>query len=291
MKAKLFIFAVFATCVVGAALPTILSPSASAQATSVIIFITQGTLPANGQYVQSSGDFFRLVSGTPVPTPTPGPEPCVPAPGSPGGFIYFGGYTLSNSETGNFFLTVENVMSRPAFGIGSPVVSPPNPTIIEQGPAVTALQINPFTGMGTGTVRFTSNGGLITGTIIIEFGIPTPPTEPVVCGGTPTPTPAVTPTPVRTPTPNPSPTPAGFEITGRVTTPANLSLRNAIVSLTDSLGVRRTATTSSFGVYTFTGVRSGESYTIGVSSKRYRFTPINVMVNGNLANVNFTGLE
>lgn len=80
-------------------------------------------------------------------------------------------------------------------------------------------------------------------------------------------------------------------VSGRVTTPDGRGLRNAIVALTDSLGVRQTATTSSFGLYTITGVRSGEQYAIGVNTKRYRFTPQNLNITDSLANVDFVGLE
>ena len=80
-------------------------------------------------------------------------------------------------------------------------------------------------------------------------------------------------------------------VSGRVMTPTGLGLRNAIVALTDSQGVRRTATTSSFGVYSFDNVRPGETYLIGVSSKRYRFASQSLLVNGNLTNVDFVGLE
>jgi hypothetical protein len=80
-------------------------------------------------------------------------------------------------------------------------------------------------------------------------------------------------------------------VTGRVTTPQGLGLRNAIVAMTDSQGVRRTATTSSFGIYTFEDVRSGESYILGVSSKRYRFAARTMVINDNLTNVDFVGLE
>ena len=80
-------------------------------------------------------------------------------------------------------------------------------------------------------------------------------------------------------------------ISGRVSTPTGLGLRNAIVSLTDSLGVRRTATTSSFGVYSFDNVRAGETYVISVASKRYRFASRSLEINANLSNVDFVGLE
>lgn len=80
-------------------------------------------------------------------------------------------------------------------------------------------------------------------------------------------------------------------VSGRVTTPAGLGLRNAIVSMTDPQGVRRTATTSSFGVFSFASIPTGISYIVSVSSKRYRFSPQSFQVNANLSNVDFVGLE
>jgi endo-1,4-beta-xylanase len=81
------------------------------------------------------------------------------------------------------------------------------------------------------------------------------------------------------------------QISGRVTTPGGLGLRNAIVSVIDSQGLRRTATTSSFGIYTFGNVPAGDTYIISLSSKRYRFTARSLLINGNLTNVDFVGLE
>ena len=78
---------------------------------------------------------------------------------------------------------------------------------------------------------------------------------------------------------------------GRVATPTGLGLRNAVVSMIDSLGVRRTATTSSFGVYSFTNVATGGNYTVTVASKRYRFTPRVMVISDNLSNLDFVGLE
>lgn len=80
-------------------------------------------------------------------------------------------------------------------------------------------------------------------------------------------------------------------ISGRVTTPTGLGLRNAVVVLTDLLGVKRNATTSSFGVYQFSNIPLGNSYTIGIASKRYRFAPRIFDITGNLANFDFVGLE
>ncbi|MEJ7623012.1 MAG: carboxypeptidase regulatory-like domain-containing protein [Pyrinomonadaceae bacterium] len=83
----------------------------------------------------------------------------------------------------------------------------------------------------------------------------------------------------------------GVTVSGRVTTPGGQGLRNAVVMIADSLGTRRLATTSSFGFYTFESVSLGESYTISVSSRRYRFSARVTQVNGDLANVDFIGLE
>lgn len=78
---------------------------------------------------------------------------------------------------------------------------------------------------------------------------------------------------------------------GSVQTPDGRGLRNASVSIIDSLGVKQTVTTSSFGVYTLGNIRAGETYTISVSSKRYRFVPRVLQLSGDLTNINFVGLE
>lgn len=80
-------------------------------------------------------------------------------------------------------------------------------------------------------------------------------------------------------------------ISGRVTTPGGQGLRNAVVSLIDAQGIRRTATTSSFGIYSFDMITTGQTYTMTVGSKRYRFAPQFVPVQGTLTNIDFMGLE
>jgi len=80
-------------------------------------------------------------------------------------------------------------------------------------------------------------------------------------------------------------------VSGRVTTPGGQNLRNAVVSIIDPQGVRRTATTSSFGIYSFDSVRTGDTYTLTVASKRYRFTPKVLQIDTALTNVDFVGLE
>lgn len=80
-------------------------------------------------------------------------------------------------------------------------------------------------------------------------------------------------------------------VSGKVTTPDGRGLRNATVKITDSNNVVRTATTSSFGFYSFDSVATGQSYTMSILSRLYRFSPRVVQVSGDLANVDFVGQE
>jgi uncharacterized delta-60 repeat protein len=90
---------------------------------------------------------------------------------------------------------------------------------------------------------------------------------------------------------NPSQLVTTTSISGRVTTPFGQGLRNAVVTLRDQLGSTQTATTSSFGVYSFGSVLTNQTYTVGVLSKRYRFTARSINVSGQLTNIDFVGLE
>ncbi len=80
-------------------------------------------------------------------------------------------------------------------------------------------------------------------------------------------------------------------ISGRVTTPSGLGLRSAVVTLTDSVGNRRSALTSSLGFYSIGDIPAGETVTINVSSRRYRFEPLVRTVNENLSDVDLVGIE
>lgn len=90
---------------------------------------------------------------------------------------------------------------------------------------------------------------------------------------------------------SPCATAAGVEVSGRVMTPDGRGLRNATVSITDPQGNVRTATTSTFGYYRFDDVQVGETYVMGVSSRRYRFAPRAVQVFDTLTDVDFVGQE
>ena len=80
-------------------------------------------------------------------------------------------------------------------------------------------------------------------------------------------------------------------ISGRVLTPDGRGLRNATVSITDSNGVRRIVTTSSFGFFSFDSVATGGTFVVSVSSRLYRFNSQTVQVDGNLTLTDFVGLE
>jgi subtilisin family serine protease len=85
---------------------------------------------------------------------------------------------------------------------------------------------------------------------------------------------------------------APVNVTGRVLTPEGAVLRNVVVSLIDAGGNRQRATTSSFGVFTFEGVSPNASYTMTVSSRRYRFEPKTVAVGTSALTVSdFVGLQ
>jgi len=86
-------------------------------------------------------------------------------------------------------------------------------------------------------------------------------------------------------------TAAGVEISGRVQTPDGRGLRNALVTMTDAEGNRRTTTTGSFGGYRFDNIKGGTTYIIAVTSQRYRFASRPVSVTDSLTDVDFVGLE
>jgi len=84
---------------------------------------------------------------------------------------------------------------------------------------------------------------------------------------------------------------ANVTVSGRVLTSDGRGLRNATVSITDSNGVIRFVTTSSFGFFSFDNVVAGQSYTFRIFSRFFRFQPRTVQVNDNLTLADFMGLE
>ena len=90
-----------------------------------------------------------------------------------------------------------------------------------------------------------------------------------------------------------APSAAGVTLAGRVTTANGNGIRNAVLTLTDTTGITRTARTGSFGYYSFDDVIAGETYVISIASKRFVFAnPTQVIsVNDNIVDLDFTAME
>ncbi len=75
-----------------------------------------------------------------------------------------------------------------------------------------------------------------------------------------------------------APTAATVSIGGRVTTMSGRGIVNVRLTLTDSNGQVRTATTTAFGYYRFEDVQVGETYILSASGKHYTFSqPLQVL--------------
>jgi len=86
------------------------------------------------------------------------------------------------------------------------------------------------------------------------------------------------------------PTAADASISGRVTTADGRPIRNATVTITgNSLPTPRVFQTGSFGYYMFDGLRTGETYVVTVSQRRFIFqTPSRVVtLTDNIADLDF----
>ena len=81
------------------------------------------------------------------------------------------------------------------------------------------------------------------------------------------------------------------QVSGQVLTPGLLGLRNAVVSLTDLQGNRRSTSSSSLGFFSFDNVEAGGPYLLTVSSRRYRFESKTLHFFDNVQNLEFVGLE
>ena len=84
---------------------------------------------------------------------------------------------------------------------------------------------------------------------------------------------------------------AKVEAAGRVLGADGRGIRNARVTVTDKDGNIQTTATSSFGYFRFGDLSPGETYTISVTSRQYRFAARVVQMNGDLADVDFAAIE
>jgi hypothetical protein len=86
-----------------------------------------------------------------------------------------------------------------------------------------------------------------------------------------------------------APTAATVSISGYATSHTGRGIVNVRLSLTDSKGEVRTATTNAFGYYQFDDVQAGETYILSTAGKHYTFSqPMQVLnVNEETSEVNF----
>lgn len=87
------------------------------------------------------------------------------------------------------------------------------------------------------------------------------------------------------------PTAANVSVSGRVLTADGRGLRNAVVTITDSLGNVRSYKTTAFGYYRFDEIQTGETYILRVSSKQFTFYPQIVSVNDEITELNLIAVE
>lgn len=75
------------------------------------------------------------------------------------------------------------------------------------------------------------------------------------------------------------PTSAAVTVSGRVSDAHGRGISRVSVSITDSSGHERTATTNTFGWYRFRDIAAGQGYVLSVRSRRYTFPTPHVFVN------------
>ncbi len=80
-------------------------------------------------------------------------------------------------------------------------------------------------------------------------------------------------------------------IRGRVLSADGNAISRTKVVIVDTTGNLRTSTTSSFGHFEFGGLTLGETYTVRVDSKRYRFAPQTISLTSNVAEVQLIAQE
>lgn len=84
--------------------------------------------------------------------------------------------------------------------------------------------------------------------------------------------------------------PGPVSVSGTVTTAGGQPIRNALLTISGgNLPAPVQTQTGNFGTYIFEGLQAGETYTIRVDAKRFRFSPVTQQVTplGNVGNVNF----
>lgn len=89
------------------------------------------------------------------------------------------------------------------------------------------------------------------------------------------------------------PTSAGVSVSGRVLTADGRPVQNVTIEIADADGSVRHVLTNTFGYYVFENVAAGRNYILSAKSRRYRFTPTDILlsVTDPIDNANFTAVE
>lgn len=88
-----------------------------------------------------------------------------------------------------------------------------------------------------------------------------------------------------------NPTAANASISGRILSANGRGIAGAVVTIAGSSGSRMRTISSSLGYYRFDELATGQSYVVGVSAKRYTFTPATLLISlvDEATNVDFVG--
>lgn len=81
---------------------------------------------------------------------------------------------------------------------------------------------------------------------------------------------------------------SGVDVSGTVRNAEDRGVTNTVVTLTDNTGMVRRVVTGRNGSFTFTDVEAGQTYVVGVMSKRYYFAPQIIQVTDSITGLVFT---
>lgn len=95
------------------------------------------------------------------------------------------------------------------------------------------------------------------------------------------------------PVTNVGPTAAGVSVSGRVATQLGRGVRNVQITLIDANGNTRAAQTTALGYYRFDNVAAGETVTLSVKARRFKFNQSSIVrtTNDSISNADFVSIE
>ncbi len=81
---------------------------------------------------------------------------------------------------------------------------------------------------------------------------------------------------------------ANATLRGKVLSPEGNGVSRVLVTLSNGSGIIQWTYSNTFGNFVFSGVPTAQMYSIGVSSKQYNFTPLDITVNGDVSGIMVT---